>query len=228
MRLGASRRGRRPGRSACCGVEAGLVAAPAAPASACERSCEWPAEVVDQPLRRAPGPATCPGRAAAPSGPGPAAGTARPSRAGVRSRRRGAEQPAHQLLADVLERPDALLLAAAEQRVDDLEQQVFEELGVLLVDAGRDEQLPRPAAAVLDRVQQVRLAGALVAEDRHDLGVRRRVVAVQVDDAEEQVALGGEQLGDVVAGADLVVRVAGEVVAERVAGPLAARRGRGR
>ena len=97
---------------------------------------------------------------------------------------RDAEQPAHELVADVLERPDALLLAAAEQRVDDLEQQVFEEVGVLLVDAGRDEQLPRPAAAVLDRVQQVRLARPPCCRGPGTTSrVRRRVVAVQVDDA---------------------------------------------
>ena len=66
----------------------------------------------------------------------------------------------------------------------------------------------------------MRLARALVAEHRHDFRVRRRVVAVQIDDRVKQVALGREQLGDVVAGADLVVRVAGEVVAERVAGAL--------
>src|SRR5262249_29589783 len=92
------------------------------------------------------------------------------------------------------------------------------EVGVLLVDAGRDQHLPGAAVAVLDGVEQVGLAGPLVAEHRHDLGVRGRVVAVQVDDAEQLVALTGEQLGDVVAGADLVVGVAGEVVAERVAG----------
>ena len=39
------------------------------------------------------------------------------------------------------------------------------------------------------------------------------------DMTQEQVALRGEQLRDVVPGADLVVRVAGEVVAERVPGP---------
>ena len=60
---------------------------------------------------------------------------------------------------------------------------------VLLVGAGRDEQLPGAVGAVLDRVQQVRLARPLVAEDRHHLGVRRRVVAVQIDDAEQLVAL---------------------------------------
>ncbi len=128
------------------------------------------------------------------------------------------EQPAAQLVADEVQRPYALLPPAAEQRINNLIQQVFEEVGVLLVDAGGDEQLPSAFGAVLDRVQQVRLAGPLVAEHRHDLGVGGRVVAVQVHDAEQLVALGGEQLGDVVAGADLVVGVAGEVVAERVAG----------
>ena len=44
---------------------------------------------------------------------------------------------------------DALLLAAAEQRVDDLEEQIFEEIGVLLVGARRDEQLPGPPAPCL-------------------------------------------------------------------------------
>jgi hypothetical protein len=71
---------------------------------------------------------------------------------------------------------------------------------------------------VLDAVQEVRLAGALVPQNGDDLGVRHRVVAVQVDDRVEEVALGGKQLRDVVAGAHLVVGVAREVVAERVAG----------
>ncbi len=71
---------------------------------------------------------------------------------------------------------------------------------------------------MLDRVEEVRLAAALVAQDRHDLGVRRRRGAIQVDDAEELFAFLGEQFRDVVAGTDLVVGVAREVVAEGVPG----------
>ena len=98
---------------------------------------------------------------------------------------RRAELLPHEQLADGGERPDALLLAAAEQRVEHLEQQILEEVGVFLVNAGRDDELPRAAGAVLDRVEQVRLARALIAEDGDDFGVRERVVAVEVDDGEE-------------------------------------------
>ena len=80
--------------------------------------------------------------------------------------------------------------------------------------------MPLAARAVLDRVEQVRLAGTFVPENGHDFRVRVRVVAVEVDDAVEQVAFGGEEFGHVVAGADFVVWVAGEVVAEWVAGAL--------
>jgi len=65
---------------------------------------------------------------------------------------------------------------------------------------------------VLDRVEQVRLAGALVAEDRNDLGMRARIVAIKIDNAEQLIPLRGKQFGDVVAGADLVVRIPGEIV----------------
>ena len=129
------------------------------------------------------------------------------------------EEAAGEHFADEFERPHALLPAPAEEGVDDLEEQVFEEVRVLLEHAGRDEQLPRPGAAVLDAVQQVRLARALVAEDRDDLGVRRRVRPVLIDDREEQFAFGLVEVVHVEAGADVVVRVAGEVVPKRVAGP---------
>src|SRR5262245_28092582 len=72
---------------------------------------------------------------------------------------------------------------------------------------------------MLDRVEQVRLAGPLVAEDWYDLRMRVRVVAVEIDDREEQPPLRGVEVGDVVAGADFVVRVAGKVVAEGVPRP---------
>ena len=45
------------------------------------------------------------------------------------------EQAARQFLADELERPASLLLAAAEQGVDDLEEQILQEIGVFLVGA---------------------------------------------------------------------------------------------
>ena len=131
----------------------------------------------------------------------------------------GDEQPADDVFADVIERPHAALLAAAEQRVDDLEEQVFEEIAVFLVNAGRDEHLPGAVAAVLDGVEQVGLARALVAQDRHDFRMGHRIVAIEIDDAEQQVALGGVKFGNVVACADLVVRIAREVIAERVPGP---------
>ena len=60
-----------------------------------------------------------------------------------------AEQPADDVFAHVVERADAALFAAAQKRVDDLEQQVFEKVGVLLVYAGRDQQLPGSFAAKL-------------------------------------------------------------------------------
>jgi hypothetical protein len=126
------------------------------------------------------------------------------------------QEPAGQLLADELDRPAAALRPTAEERVDDLEQDVFEEVGPLLVRPGSDKKLPAVGRAVLDRVEQVGLARPLVAEHGDDLGVRRRVVAVQIDDGQKLLALARVQLRDVVAGADLIVRVAGEVVAEGV------------
>ena len=45
-----------------------------------------------------------------------------------------------------------------------------------------------------------------------------RIVAVEIDDAEQLLALAGKQLGDVVAGANLVVGIAGEVIAKGIAG----------
>ena len=113
---------------------------------------------------------------------------------------------------------DAALFAAAQKSVDDLEQQVFEKVGVLLVYAGRDQQLPGALAAMLDRVQQVGLARPLVPEHRDHLGVGGGVIAVQVDDVQEQVAFRGVQLRHVVTRANVVIRVAGEVVAKRIAG----------
>src|SRR5579871_6926118 len=47
--------------------------------------------------------------------------------------------------------------------------------------------------------------------------MRRRIAAIEIDDAQEKFAFGREKLGDVIAGADFVVGVAGEVIAERVA-----------
>ena len=61
------------------------------------------------------------------------------------------------------------------------------------------------------------LARPLVAEHRHDLGVRRRVVPIEIDDAEKLLALRGEQFRHVVTGAHLIIRVTGKVVAEGVA-----------
>jgi len=49
--------------------------------------------------------------------------------------------------------------------------------------------------------------------------VRRRRVAIQIDDAEQLLALAAKQFGDMVARTHLVVGVAREVVAEWVAGP---------
>ncbi len=129
------------------------------------------------------------------------------------------QQLPHEQVADRVQRPQVLLLAAAEQGVDDLEQQVFQEFGVALVSARRDQQLPLAAGAVLDRVQQVRLARALVAQHGNDLGVHARRGAVQIDDVEQLLAFTAKQLGDVVEGANLVIGIAGEVVAERIAGP---------
>jgi hypothetical protein len=73
--------------------------------------------------------------------------------------------------------------------------------------------------AVLDGVQQVGLAGPLVAKYGNDLRVRRGVVAIQVHDAEKLVPFAGEQFRHVIAGTDLVVGIAGEIISERVAGP---------
>ena len=122
---------------------------------------------------------------------------------------RDAELPADELLADVFERPHALLLSTPEQRVDDLEQQIFQEIRVLLIHAGRDEQLPRAFGAVLDRMQQVRLARSFVADHRHNFRMRARVAAVQVHHAEELIALLRKELGNVIAGTILVIGIAG-------------------
>ena len=94
-------------------------------------------------------------------------------------------EEAHVPVADVLHRPTALLLPTPQQRVDDLEQEVFQEVGVLLEHPRRDQQLPLTAAAVLDAVQQVRLARPLVAEHRNHLRVRAWVAAVEIDDREQ-------------------------------------------
>ncbi len=69
---------------------------------------------------------------------------------------------------------------------------------VALIGAGRDQQLPGALGAVLDRVQQMGLAGAFAAQHGHDLGVRRRRVAVQIDHAQELLAFAGEQLRNVI------------------------------
>jgi hypothetical protein len=66
-------------------------------------------------------------------------------------------------------------------------------------------------------VEQVGLACPLVAEDGDNLGVGLGVVAIEIDDGEELLALAGIQFRHVVTGADIVVGVTGEVVAERVA-----------
>ena len=130
-----------------------------------------------------------------------------------------AEQPANELAAHEFQRPGPLLLAAAQERVDDLEQQIFQELAVLLISPRRHQQLPGAVAAMLDRIQKVRLARPFVAEHRHHLRVCRRIVTIEIDDAEELLALRGVELGDVVARADFIVRVAGKVVAKWVPGP---------
>jgi hypothetical protein len=130
-----------------------------------------------------------------------------------------AQQSADDVLADMFQRPNSALFAAAKQRVNDLEKQVFEEVRVLLVNPRRDQELPGTVSAVLDRVQQVRLAGALVAEYRNDFRVRARVVSVQVNDREQKPALARVQVGDVVPRAHLIVRVAREVVPEGIARP---------
>ncbi len=77
--------------------------------------------------------------------------------------------------------------------------------------------MPASFAAVLDRVQQVGFARALVAQDRHDLGMIGRLVAVQIDYAEELLALQGKQFGNVESGADLVIGIAREEIAEGIA-----------
>ena len=130
-----------------------------------------------------------------------------------------AEQPANQLAAHEFQRPGPLLLAAAQERVDDLEQQVFQKLAVLLISPRRHQQLPGAVAAMFDRVEKVRLTRPFIAEHRHHLRVRRRIVTIEIDDAEELLALRGVELGDVVARADFIVRVAGKVVAKWVPGP---------
>ena len=124
-----------------------------------------------------------------------------------------------QLLAEEFQRPPALLLAAAQQRVDDLEQQIFEKIAVALIGARRDQQLQGPVAGMLDRMQQVRLAGPLVAQDRHHFRVQPRRGPIQLHHALQLVALPGVQLRHVKAGTDVIVRIAGEVVAERIAHP---------
>ena len=98
----------------------------------------------------------------------------------------------NQLFAGELQGSISFLLAAAQESIDELEKEIFEEIAVFLVDAGRDQQLPGSFVAVLDRVQQVRLARPLVTQDRHHFRMRARVVAVEIDDAEKLVALGGE------------------------------------
>ena len=133
---------------------------------------------------------------------------------------RDAELSANQLLAEILEGSLSLLLPAAQERVDDLEEQVFEEVGILLIDAGRHEQLPLARGAVLDRMQQMRLTGALVAQHRHHFRMRVRIVAIEIDNGVKQIAFRGEQFRHVIASTDLVVRIASEVVAEGIAGAL--------
>src|SRR5207253_6290453 len=95
--------------------------------------------------------------------------------------RRGAqgkmEEFPTQVLADVFQRSFAALLAAAQKRVDHLKEEILEKLRVLLIRSRRDEQLPGAAGAVLDRVQKVGLARALVAEHGDHLRVRARIVA---------------------------------------------------
>ena len=153
----------------------------------------------------------------------PAAESGRGEQVKLLVARRGAQgalqKPAAEVFADVLQRPLAALFAAAQERVDHLKQQILEEIRVFLISARRDKQLPSAVGAMLDRVQQVRLARALVAEHGDHLRVRSRIVAIEVDDREELGALAGEQLRHVIAGADLVVGVAGKVIAERVADP---------
>ena len=76
--------------------------------------------------------------------------------------------------------------------VDQLKEEILEEVRIFLIAAGRDEQLSGAFAPVLDGVQEVRLARALVAEHGHDLGVRGRLIAIQVHQSVELFALPGE------------------------------------
>ncbi len=63
----------------------------------------------------------------------------------------------------------------------------------------------------------MRFASPLVAQDRDDFGVHRGIIAIQIDDAQQLVALGGKQLRNVITGTDLIVGVAREVVPKRIA-----------
>ncbi len=197
-------------------VEAGLLAG-AADAAGLERQRDRPGEAVDEPLGALVGLRSAQAEAARPAGEALRREQVEPLLR-RQPRQRLAEQAAHELFADELQRPGALLPAAAEQGVDELEQKVFQKIHISLIRSRRDEQLPRRLGAVLDGVEQMRLAGPLVAQHRDHFRVHRGGVAVQIDDGEELFALLGEQFGDVVAGADFVVGVAREVVAERVAG----------
>src|SRR5436309_6037896 len=82
---------------------------------------------------------------------------------------------------------------------------------------GRNKQLPI-SLAMFDRVQQMRLARALVAKDRHDFGMSRWIRAIQIDHAKELIALTGKQFGYVVTTAYFIVRVPRKIIAKRIAG----------
>jgi hypothetical protein len=125
--------------------------------------------------------------------------------------------PADEGLADAIKRPLPFLVTAAEQGIDDLKEEIFEEVRVFLKHARRHQQLPRPAARVLDAVQEVRLAGAFVPQDRHDLTVRERIRAIQVNDRVQQIPLSGEEFSDVIPRTIFIVRIAGKIVAKRIA-----------
>src|SRR5262249_25107508 len=179
------------------GLEAGLVQGPADGARL-ERQGQGGGQVGDEPLDALQGLAGAQAEAAGPP-PAQAGGGEEVESLGLVQRAQGGtEEPADEQLAGVLQGPGVLLPAAAEQGVDELEEQVLEEVGVLLVDARGDQQLPGALRAVLDRVEQVGLAGALVAQHRDDLGVGGGGQAVEVDDGQELLALEGEKLGDVV------------------------------
>ena len=167
-------------------------------AAGLERQGAGPGEAVDEPLR----PFLCL-RTAETEAPRPSrqtwSGKQFQSIRRRHRRQRLAEQTAHELFADELQRPSVFLPAAAEQRVDELKEQVFEEIDFLLIGARRHQQLPRSFRTVFDRVQQVRLAGPFIAENRHDFRVRGRRVAIEIDDAKQLFALPREQFGDVIA-----------------------------